>query len=99
MELIAVGYSVSIEKVACSIYYRIMILSLIVVCFFLQAVLVVAARSVVVTWVCRKKGPVFVSLFSPLGIVIAVAMGIPFLGETLYLGRYINFSNLNVLIL
>ncbi|KAE8023427.1 hypothetical protein FH972_009121 [Carpinus fangiana] len=54
-----------------------------------SAVLVVAARSVIVTWVCRKKGPVFVSLFSPLGIVIAVAMGIPFLGETLYLGSLI----------
>jgi hypothetical protein len=49
---------------------------------------VVAARSVAVTWACRKKGPVFVALFSPLGIVIAVAMGIPFLGDTLYLGRY-----------
>lgn len=48
----------------------------------------IATRSVVVTWACRKKGPVYVSLFNPLGMVIAVVMGVTFLGDTLYLGRY-----------
>ncbi|XP_050276787.1 WAT1-related protein At3g28050-like isoform X3 [Quercus robur] len=54
-----------------------------------SAVFVVAARSVVATWACRKKGPVFVALFSPLGMVIALVMGVTFLGDTLYLGSLI----------
>jgi len=43
----------------------------------------------VYAWACRKKGAVYVAMFSPLGIVIALAMGIVFLGDTLYLGRYV----------
>ncbi|KAI4314078.1 hypothetical protein L6164_027018 [Bauhinia variegata] len=46
-------------------------------------------RSVVYAWACRKKGPVYVSMFSPLGMVIAIGMGIIFLGDTLYLGSTI----------
>ncbi|KAK4598184.1 hypothetical protein RGQ29_015600 [Quercus rubra] len=57
--------------------------------FIVQAVFLVAARSVVATWACRKKGPVFVALFSPLGMVIALVMGVTFLGDTLYLGSLI----------
>lgn len=54
----------------------------------------VATRSVVAAWACRKKGPVYVALFSPLGMVIAVVMGITFLGDNLYLGRYsYNYTN------
>jgi len=44
-------------------------------------------RSVVYTWAMRKKGPVYVAMFSPLGMVIAIGMGVIFLGESLYLGR------------
>lgn len=40
------------------------------------------------TWVLRIKGPVYVAMFKPLSIVIAVALGVIFLGDTLYLGRY-----------
>ncbi|XP_050276789.1 WAT1-related protein At3g28050-like isoform X5 [Quercus robur] len=54
-----------------------------------SAVFLVAARNVVATWACRKKGPVFVALFSPLGMVIALVMGVTFLGDTLYLGSLI----------
>jgi len=50
---------------------------------------VLSTRSVVYAWACRKKGAVYVAMFSPLGIVIALAMGIVFLGDTLYLGRYV----------
>ncbi|KAH9742049.1 WAT1-related protein [Citrus sinensis] len=39
------------------------------------------------TWALRLKGPVFVAMFKPLSIAIAVAMGVMFLGDTLYLGR------------
>lgn len=54
-----------------------------------SAFFVVATRSVVAAWACRKKGPVYVALFSPLGMVIAVVMGITFLGDNLYLGSVI----------
>ncbi|KAA8548067.1 hypothetical protein F0562_004672 [Nyssa sinensis] len=41
------------------------------------------------TWVIRLKGPVFVAMFKPLSIAIAVVMGVIFLGDTLYLGSVI----------
>ncbi|GAA0145311.1 hypothetical protein LIER_36106 [Lithospermum erythrorhizon] len=41
------------------------------------------------TWCVQKKGPVFVAMFHPLGIVIAAILGISFLGDILYLGRYV----------
>ncbi|KAG2325228.1 hypothetical protein Bca52824_007956 [Brassica carinata] len=37
-------------------------------------------------WGLHLKGPVYISLFKPLSIVIAVAMGAIFLGDALYLG-------------
>ncbi|KAJ0433058.1 hypothetical protein HanOQP8_Chr17g0656951 [Helianthus annuus] len=40
------------------------------------------------TWALRVKGPLFVAMFKPLSIAIAVAMGVMFLGDDLYLGRY-----------
>jgi len=51
---------------------------------------VLSTRSVVYAWACGKKGPVYVAMFSPLEIVIALAMGIVFLGDTIYLGRYVH---------
>jgi hypothetical protein len=43
------------------------------------------------TWCLHKTGPVFVAMFKPLGIVIAAAVSIICLRDTLYLGRYIFF--------
>ncbi|XP_059644962.1 WAT1-related protein At5g40240-like isoform X2 [Cornus florida] len=43
--------------------------------------------TVIQTWALRLKGPVYVSLFKPLSIAIAAAMGVMFLGDTLHLGR------------
>lgn len=40
-------------------------------------------------WCLHKKGPVYVAMFKPLGIVIAAALGVLFLGDALYLGRYV----------
>ncbi|CAK9137807.1 unnamed protein product [Ilex paraguariensis] len=37
-------------------------------------------------WCLRRKGPLFVAMFHPLGVVIATAMGIIFLGDAFYLG-------------
>ncbi|KAJ4902671.1 WAT1-related protein [Raphanus sativus] len=41
------------------------------------------------TWGLHLKGPVYVSLFRPLSIAIAVAMGAIFLGDALHLGSVI----------
>nr|GLL18663.1 WAT1-related protein At3g28050-like [Ipomoea trifida] len=41
------------------------------------------------TWALRVKGPVYVAMFKPLSIAIAVAMGVILLGDTLYLGSII----------
>ncbi|KAG2261325.1 hypothetical protein Bca52824_068404 [Brassica carinata] len=38
------------------------------------------------TWALRIKGPLFVPMLKPLSIVIAVAMGMIFLRDSLYIG-------------
>ncbi|KAH9773452.1 WAT1-related protein [Citrus sinensis] len=43
----------------------------------------------VCTWCLHRTGPVFVAMFKPLGVVISAAVGTIFLGETVYLGRYL----------
>ncbi|KAI8528359.1 hypothetical protein RHMOL_Rhmol12G0143600 [Rhododendron molle] len=53
------------------------------------AIFAVSLRNIVLTWLVHGKGPVFVTMFKPLGIVIALVMGIAFLGDTLYLGSVI----------
>ncbi|XAR65034.1 hypothetical protein NMG60_11008984 [Bertholletia excelsa] len=40
-------------------------------------------------WCLDKRGPIFVSVFGPLGIVISAAVGIIFLGDILYLGSLV----------
>ncbi|KAK7861394.1 wat1-related protein [Quercus suber] len=42
------------------------------------------------------SGPVYVSIFKPLSIVIAAAMGVIFLGDALYLGSLIGAIILSV---
>ena len=55
----------------------------------MQAVFGSAFQVGVCTWCLHRTGPVFVAMFKPLGIVISAAVGTIFLGETVYLGRYI----------
>ncbi|XP_031277168.1 WAT1-related protein At3g28050-like isoform X2 [Pistacia vera] len=43
----------------------------------------------VVAWCIRRKGPVFVAMFKPVGISIAAFMGAIFLGDTLHIGSVI----------
>ncbi|XP_028215833.1 WAT1-related protein At3g28050-like isoform X2 [Glycine soja] len=43
--------------------------------------------SAIYAWGIHLKGPVYVAMFKPLSIVIAVAMGVMFLGDSLYVGR------------
>ncbi|XP_056165602.1 WAT1-related protein At5g40240-like [Syzygium oleosum] len=46
-------------------------------------------RVTLCTWCLKKTGPIFVSMFKPLGIVFAVGLGFIFLGEKLHLGSLI----------
>ncbi|KAD3641054.1 hypothetical protein E3N88_30277 [Mikania micrantha] len=55
----------------------------------LGAVYSTVIHNLVVTWCLRKNGPVFVAMFSPLSIVIAMIMGVAFLGDSLRLGSAI----------
>ncbi|KAI7757071.1 hypothetical protein M8C21_028471 [Ambrosia artemisiifolia] len=54
----------------------------------LMAVCSTVVSSSVYTWCLRKKGPIFAAMFTPLSIVIAMIIGITFLGDSLHLGRY-----------
>lgn len=53
----------------------------------IQAISGSVIRNSVLAWCLQKKGPVYVSLFKPLGTAIAVVMAIIFLGEIPHLGR------------
>lgn len=48
------------------------------------------------TWALRTKGPVYVAMFKPLSIAIAVAMGVMFLGDTLHLGSLIGAAIISI---
>ncbi|KAK4603765.1 hypothetical protein RGQ29_012321 [Quercus rubra] len=52
--------------------------------------------TVVHTWGLHLKGPVYVSIFKPLSIAIAAAMGVIFLGDALYLGSIIGAILLSI---
>ncbi|GAB2276562.1 hypothetical protein Dimus_011283 [Dionaea muscipula] len=40
-------------------------------------------------WVMRRKGPVYIAMFKPVSIIIAAAMGVILLGDTLHLGSIV----------
>ncbi|XP_048433840.1 WAT1-related protein At3g28050 isoform X2 [Pyrus x bretschneideri] len=48
------------------------------------------------TWVLRLKGPVFVTMFKPLSMAIAVAMGVAFLRDTLCLGSLVGATIISI---
>ncbi|XP_042499289.1 WAT1-related protein At3g28050-like [Macadamia integrifolia] len=48
-----------------------------------------AVVTAAVTWCLSKKGPIYVAMYKPIGIVIAVIMGIIFLGDVLHFGSVI----------
>lgn len=48
------------------------------------------------TWTLHLKGPVYVTMFKPLSIVIAVTMGVIFLGDTLHLGSVIGATIISI---
>ncbi|XP_057495051.1 WAT1-related protein At3g28050-like isoform X1 [Actinidia eriantha] len=61
-----------------------------------SAIFLVSIRSVVHAWACRTKGPVFVTVFKPLGMVFTVAMGVSFLRDTLHIGSVIGAATIAV---
>ncbi|XVF60364.1 hypothetical protein PTKIN_Ptkin08bG0039300 [Pterospermum kingtungense] len=63
--------------------------SVAVVAVLYSGVLGSSFSSAVHTWGVRLKGPVFVAIFRPTSIVIAVVMSAIFLGEAMYLGSVI----------
>ncbi|KAH7859270.1 hypothetical protein Vadar_033911 [Vaccinium darrowii] len=54
-----------------------------------SAIFMVTIRGVVDIWACRTKGPVFVSMFKPIGMVFTVVMTVTFLRVTLHIGSVI----------
>ncbi|XP_028774930.1 WAT1-related protein At5g40210-like [Neltuma alba] len=54
-----------------------------------SSIIVGLVRSMMYIWACGRKGPVYVAMFSPLGMIFAVAMGLIFLGESVSLGSVI----------
>ncbi|GFY88315.1 hypothetical protein Acr_06g0002550 [Actinidia rufa] len=61
-----------------------------------SAIFLVSIRSVVHAWACRTKGPVFVTVFKPLGMVFTIAMGVSFLRDTLHIGSVIGAATIAV---
>ncbi|XP_059449989.1 WAT1-related protein At3g28050-like [Corylus avellana] len=47
-------------------------------------------------WALHLKGPVYVAMFKPLSIAIAVAMGVMFLGDTLHLGSLVGATIISI---
>ncbi|XP_050231182.1 WAT1-related protein At3g28050-like [Mercurialis annua] len=54
-----------------------------------SAILGVTIRSVICAWACRKEGALFTAMFKPLGMIIAIILGVSFLGDSLYFGSVI----------
>ncbi|KAG5019874.1 hypothetical protein JHK87_015729 [Glycine soja] len=52
----------------------------------LPAIFGVSFQIIVHIWVMSKKGPLYVAMFKPIGLIFAVIMGIGFLGGSIYLG-------------
>ncbi|KAL2321870.1 hypothetical protein Fmac_026249 [Flemingia macrophylla] len=59
------------------------------IAIFYSAIVGSAGTAYVMTWCIKRKGPVFVSMFKPVGIAIAAFSTVVFLGETLHVGSII----------
>ncbi|KAK1438847.1 hypothetical protein QVD17_04659 [Tagetes erecta] len=64
--------------------------------FYLKAVYFTVIHSNVFTWCLRKKGPIYGTMFSPLSIVIAVSLGVTYLGDSLHLGSAIGATIVSI---
>lgn len=57
------------------------------ICVFIQAIYVSIVRSSIHVSCTRKKGPFYVPLFKPFGIVFATTFGVSFFTNSLHYGR------------
>lgn len=64
--------------------HKIQIIAVVYAAFSLSAL-----TTTVITWCLRKRGPVYVSMFTPLNVAIAAVMGFVFLADNIYLGSVI----------
>uniref|UniRef100_A0A5B7A3F5 WAT1-related protein n=1 Tax=Davidia involucrata TaxID=16924 RepID=A0A5B7A3F5_DAVIN len=55
----------------------------------MQAVVGTVFRFSVATWCLGRRGPLYVSMFKPLAVVVAVGLGVIFVGDALYLGSLV----------
>ncbi|XP_059294106.1 WAT1-related protein At5g40240-like isoform X3 [Lycium ferocissimum] len=53
----------------------------------------------IVTWCLDRKGPLYVAMFKPLGMVIAAILGIIFLSDSLHLGSELFVATLSAVLL
>lgn len=51
-----------------------------------------AFQFTVQAWCLKRWGPVFITMFHPIGIVISTFIGFTFLGDGIYLGRWKSFQ-------
>ncbi|KAJ8439514.1 hypothetical protein Cgig2_007031 [Carnegiea gigantea] len=56
----------------------------------------VAVVNTVQTWACGKEGPLFVAMFKPLQMILAVIMGVSFLHDVLHLGSVIGGTTIAI---
>ncbi|CAH9123134.1 unnamed protein product [Cuscuta epithymum] len=67
----------------------VMLPSIGVIAIVFSAVCGTVFRANVISWCLEKKGPLYVAVFKPMGVIIAAIMEILFLGSPLHLGSVI----------
>ena len=65
---------------------------LLVLLLFWQGIVASGVMVIAIAWCIEKRGPLFVSAFSPLMLVLVAVAASLTLGEKLYLGRYALFN-------
>ncbi|CAO2816561.1 unnamed protein product [Amaranthus hypochondriacus] len=84
LQAAAVSIFLESDQNAWILHHRIEIIAIVY-----AAVSTTVFRNTVITWCLREKGPVYVVTYKPLAIIIAMIMGLAFLGDNLYLGSVI----------
>lgn len=90
VRLFVVAYAVSpICKYFSSIHTRFRAETTFVMWLLLQGIVGSGLMFSLIAWCVRKKGPVFVSIFNPLMLIMVAIAGSLFLDEKIHLGTYV----------
>ncbi|XP_062110254.1 WAT1-related protein At5g40240-like [Humulus lupulus] len=93
--LLAVLYQISFSALMAAVFSLIVVkdtsawklkLDMGLVAILYTAIVSIVIRYTLITWCVWKAGPLYCSMFKPLGIIFTVLLGAIFLGESLYLG-------------